>query len=122
MWVKAGEEHILAFMCLFCLHTGNEQQSGVLRIKHKHTQTRKHSHSPWAGCDMLSEMLLFKVMRLASEPFSSGEEEDACNRLIKMAQLNRNVTALQNGSLNTAGALKTEKKRPDTYHHTSATC
>lgn len=35
MWLKA-REHILAFMCLFCLDTGNEQQSGVRMIKHKH--------------------------------------------------------------------------------------
>lgn len=68
MWVRAREEHILAFMCLFCLCTGNEQQSGVLRIKHKHTQTRRHTHPLRAGCDMLREMLLFRVMCLASEP------------------------------------------------------
>lgn len=67
MWVKAREEHILALLCLFCLCAGNEQQSGVLRIKHKHAQTHGHSHSPWADSDVLSEMLPFKVMCLASE-------------------------------------------------------
>lgn len=78
------ESTFLPSMCLFCLCAGNEQQSEggggggvagvwVPRIKHKHTQTGRHSHfPPGAGCDMLSEMLAFKVMRLASEPFSSG--------------------------------------------------
>lgn len=43
----------------------------------------------------------------ASEPSpQAGGGGGACNRLIKMAQLNTNVTATQNGSLNTAGALK----------------
>lgn len=38
---------------------------------------------------MLSEMLVFKVMRLASEPFLLRlKDEGACKRLIKMAQLN----------------------------------
>lgn len=73
MWVKAREQHILAFMCLFCLCTGNEQQSGVLRMKHKHTQIQRHSHSPWAGWDVLSEMLPFKIMCLVSEPSPQAE-------------------------------------------------
>ena len=38
-------------------------------------------------------------MRLASEASPQAKEEDAYNRLIKMGQLNRNVTAMQNMAL-----------------------